>query len=84
MTPKSNVLLALLMASATAAGLWAQTRQDPPAVTSAPAVLSGENVGVRVLGPPDKNGRVPAAVVVKLNGQWVEVVSPLTPKLIGK
>ena len=84
MNRRWNVLLVVLMVCATAVGLWAQTRQDPTAVTTAPDILSGENVGVRVIGPPDKNGRVPGAIVVKVNGRWVEVVSPVTPKLISK
>jgi hypothetical protein len=82
-THRWNVLLVVLMVCAAAVGL-AQTRQAPSAVTTAPDVLSGENVGVRVIGPPDKNGRVPGAIMVKINGRWVEVVSPVTPKLITK
>lgn len=84
MTHRLSVVLVAVMLCVTAVTVWAQTRPDPSTVTGVPHVLSGENVGVRVLGPPDTHGRVPAAMVVKLNGQWVEVTSPATVKLLGK
>jgi hypothetical protein len=59
-----------------AAGLWAQTREDPTAVTMAPHVVSGNDIGVRLTGASDKNGRLTGTLIVKVNGQWVEVVSP--------
>ena len=84
MTRRLRFVLVAVMLCVTAVTVWAQTRPDPGTAPGVPQVLSGENVGVRVLGPPDRHGRVPAALVVKLNGQWVEVTSPVTPKLIGK
>lgn len=84
MRRRVNFALVVSIVGVTTVSVWAQTRQDPTSVLSAPQVLSGDAIGVRVLGPPDRKGRVPAAIVVKLNGQWVEVVAPVTPQLIGK
>jgi hypothetical protein len=39
-------------------------------------VFSGDDVGIRVVGQKDANGRVPGTLVVKMNGQWVDVVTP--------
>lgn len=64
--------------------VWAQSRQDPTAPTTVPHVIAGENVGVRVTGPPDKHGKLPGRVVVKINGQWVDVISPLGLTGVGK
>ena len=78
MARKSIPVLVVLVLSLVGLGVWAQTRSDPTAITVAPQVLSGENIGVRVTGPPDRNGRVPGALVVKINGDWVEVKSSPT------
>ena len=51
---------------------------DPTAPTVLPGVISGENVGVRVTGPSDKSGKVVGTLVVKINGQWVDVTSSMT------
>jgi hypothetical protein len=77
MTRKSIFALFVAILVLVSIGLWAQTRRDPTAVTSAPQVLSGENVGVRVTGS-DRNGKVTATLVVKINGQWVNVASSTT------
>ena len=74
MARKSIFVLVLLVLSV--AGMWAQTRQDPTAPTTASQVLSGENIGVRMTGAPDRSGRVQETLVVRINGQWVDVVSP--------
>jgi hypothetical protein len=84
MTRKSILVLAVSVLSIVGVSLWAQTRRDPTAVTSVPDVLSGENVGVRVTGPADRNGKVPGTLVVKINGRWVDVVSSLTVVGVGK
>ncbi|WP_291989824.1 hypothetical protein [Luteitalea sp.] len=84
MAHRLSFVLVAAMLCVTAVTVWAQTRPDPGTVPGVPQVLSGDNVGVRVLGPPDTHGRVPADMVVKLNGQWVEVTSPATMKLLGK
>jgi len=55
--------------------ILAQTRRDPTLPTIVPNVLSGENVGVRVTGHVDKNGKIAGTLVVKINGQWIDVVS---------
>ena len=72
------VLVLSLVGSLVGVGVWAQTRSDPTAITVAPQVLSGENVGVRVTGPPDQDGKAPGVIVVKINGQWVDVKSSPT------
>jgi hypothetical protein len=75
------VLVLSLVGSLVSVGVWAQTerrRSDPTAITVAPQVFSGESIGVRVTGPPDRNGRIPGALVVKINGDWVEVKSSPT------
>ena len=84
MTRNSILVLAVSVLSIVGVSLWAQTRRDPTAVTSMPGVLSGENVGVRLTGPRDKNGKVPGTLVVKINGQWVDVTSSLTIVGAGK
>ena len=78
MARKSILVLVAFVLSVVGVGVWAQTRSDPTAITVAPQVFSGENIGVRVTGPPDRNGRVPGALVVKINGDWVEVKSSPT------
>ena len=78
------LVLVVLVLSLVSVGVWAQTRRetqtrrDPTAPTVVPAVLSGENVGVRVTGPSDKSGKVTGTLVVKINGQWVDVTSSMT------
>jgi hypothetical protein len=61
-------------------GVWAQPRRDPTALTTTPQVFFGEDVGIRVTGPLDRNGPVQGTLVVKINGRWVDVMS--APKLI--
>jgi hypothetical protein len=75
MTQKKILALVISMLSLLVVGVWAQTRRDPTAITTAPHVISGADVGVRVTGPTDKEGRVPGVLVVKINGQWVDVIS---------
>jgi hypothetical protein len=78
MSRKSILLLGLVVVLClVSVGVWAQTRRDPTAVTRMPVVLSGENIGVR-LGLPDKSGKVTGTLVVKINGQWVDVVASPT------
>jgi len=43
--------------------------------------FSGDNVGIRVINVPGQKGPVQGSIVVKINGQWVEVV--LSPKTVG-
>jgi hypothetical protein len=78
MARKSILVLVVLVLSLVSVGVWAQTRRDPTAVTAVPEVLSGENVGVRVIGPSDKSGKVTGTLVVKINGQWIDVASSMT------
>jgi len=41
-------------------------------------VFSGDDIGIRVTGQKDANGRVPGTLVVKINGEWVDVANPVT------
>ena len=75
---RKSIVVLVVWSSLFSVGVWAQTRRDPTAPTVVPGVLSGENVGVRVTGPSDKSGKVTGIVVVKINGQWVDVVSSMT------
>ena len=77
MARKSVVALAILVLTIISAGLWAQSRQDPTAITTTPRVLFGDDVGIRVTGAADKKGRVPGVLVVKINGQWIDVATPM-------
>jgi hypothetical protein len=79
-------ILAFVVSVVTLLGvtLWAQTRRDPTAPTTAPVVISGENVGVRLTGGTDKNGSVRGTLVVKVDGRWVDVASPLGLVPVGK
>jgi hypothetical protein len=83
MARKSNLVLVFLLLSLVSVGLWAQSRRDPTAPTVLPGVLSGESVGIRVTG--HNNGKVTGTLVVKINGEWVDVESsmgrvPMTSK----
>jgi hypothetical protein len=76
MTRKSIFALVVSILLVVGGGLWAQNRKDPTAVTAAPHVVSGDDVGVRLTGASDKSGRLTGTLIVKVNGQWVDVVSP--------
>jgi hypothetical protein len=85
-----GLALTLFFAGAGVA-VWAQGRLPTELTTSSRtdgdrykvpspdvAVFSGNNVGIRVTGPKDASGRVPGKFVVKIDGQWVDVVAPPT------
>lgn len=69
---RTPFLIAVFVCCVLVAGLVAQTRRDPTAVTASSEVISGENIGFRATGPADQTGRVPGVFVVKINGLWVE------------
>lgn len=75
MARKSIVIVVLVLIIA-AASLWAQDRRDPTAATTVPPVISGENIGVRIQSGSGGNGPVRGTLVVKIDGRWVDVVSP--------
>jgi len=85
---KITVAVVALSASFLVGKVWArQVRpvlpRDPTAMTTPPnkQVLSGEDIGIRVIGSPDQNHLVQGSLVVKIDGHWVDVV--LTPKTMG-
>ncbi len=80
MARRSILVLVVSVLSSVGVGVWAQTRRNPTAPTTAPAVIFGENIGIRVTGPVDSNGQVQGTLVVKINERWVDVVSP--PRVI--
>jgi hypothetical protein len=85
MTRSFVILVVALALSLIGAGVWAQNRPVPGPITTtprgipltvAPEVLSGENLGVRLTGAVDQYGQVQGALVVNINGHWVDVVLP--------
>jgi hypothetical protein len=86
-----------LFLSGAGAAVWAQGRLPPELTTSSVtdrdrykvpspdvAIFSGNNIGIRVTGPKDAAGRVPGKFVVKIDGQWVDVVAPPTVTAAGR
>lgn len=73
-------------ASLVGVGLWAQgsqggglTVRPAPPQTGRPIgpIITGENIGFQqVAGPPDRPGQVTGNLLVRINGEWLEVVSP--------
>ena len=64
-------MIVLWAASLVAVGVWAQaqTPQDT-------RILSGNDIGFLVEG--QKNGKPTGAVVVRINGQWLQVESSVS------
>ncbi len=84
MARKSLIVIVASMISLIGVGVWAQQQrlpwlgpppERPQRLTLRPEVLSGENIGVRLTGTLDQNGRIQGTLVVKVNGQWVDVLS---------
>lgn len=84
MARRSILVLIVLILAVAGATVWAQTRRDPTATTSAPLVISGENIGVRVTSGSNSNGPVRGTLVVRIDGRWVDVVSPTLIVTTGK
>jgi hypothetical protein len=40
-------------------------------------VITGENVGFQIAGSPDRDGRIPGRVVIRVKGEWVETTAPI-------
>lgn len=74
MARKLAVLLVVVLCFASMA-VWAQTRRADP---TAPDVISGENVGIRISSTPERDGKVRGTLVVKVNGKWVDVVDDMS------
>ena len=81
MARKSVLVVVVSVLTLVGAAVLGQTRHDPTIPTTPPIVLSGQDVGVRVTGPTDKNGKIPGTLVVKIKGQWVDVVA--FPVVVG-
>lgn len=85
MNIRKVVAVALAWAlSLVGAGLWAQGAQGgavkPPRTieTGKPIgeVITGANIGFqRIANPSDRSGQVTGRIVVKIDGEWKEVVS---------
>jgi len=64
----NRILVVVLLASALAGvGVWAQTQIPQP---QTPTIVSGNDLGFRIDGR--KNGKPTGALVVRINGQWIE------------
>ena len=62
---------------------WIPSGEAPrPALGHEGGVVSGENVGVRLTGSVDPDGRIQGTLVAKVNGKWVDVVT--APASAGK
>jgi hypothetical protein len=69
------VMIPLLLGTLLTAGVWVRAQAVRP---QAPAVISGPDLGFRVDG---HSGNTPIGVlVVRINGQWVEVESSVGVK----
>ena len=69
------VMIPLLLGTLLTAGVWVRAQAVRP---QAPTVISGPDFGFRVDG---HNGNAPIGVlVVRINGQWVEVESSVGVK----
>ena len=51
-----------------------------PALGHESAVLSGNDVGIRLSGSVDANGRVQGTLLARISGEWVDVVT--TPNVV--
>ncbi len=84
MARRSILVIVVSVFAFVGVGVWAQPGRDPTALTTVPEVIFGENVGIRVTGPSDRAGSVQGTLVVKVNGRWVDVVSPTRVTPAGK
>lgn len=78
------IVVVVSIISLVGVGVWAQL--PPVLTTSNPTpgrfqpltlpddVRSGEDIGVRLIGTVNPDGTIKGAIVVKVNGQWVNVV----------
>jgi hypothetical protein len=86
MSRRLVVVVSLLWAaSLVSVGLWAQGRQGekPEGLEIRPrqafgAVISGEDIGFQpVAGPSSRPGTITGRLVVRVNGEWLEVTFPV-------
>jgi hypothetical protein len=88
MTRKAVIVVASVL-SLVGVGVWAQTPLTPlqipearrPALGHESAVLSGQDIGIRLTGSVDRDGRIQGTLVAKVNGKWVDVAS--APRAVG-
>lgn len=67
-------------------GLWAQSR-DQTAPRPVPSIeygesygpiIGGENIGFqRVAGPRDPAGKITGRILIRVDGEWLELQSPM-------
>lgn len=87
MKVRTLVVTAIVWAvSLVGVGVWAQGSQSEkltvvpmPRQTGIPIgqIITGDNIGFQqVAGPPDRPGQVTGNILVRIDGQWYEVVSP--------
>jgi hypothetical protein len=88
MTRRFVILLVASALSFVGGGVWAQKAPPPPILgpagtphptlyrhlTIPPEVLSGENLGVRVASALAQDGTIKGTLVVRINGEWVDVL----------
>jgi hypothetical protein len=86
-TRKALIVGTVWALSLVGATLWAQggrgaLPQQPPAapLDTSRQVLSGDNIGLRISDVQHSSTAVEGTLVVKVNGQWVEVA--FVPRLV--
>jgi hypothetical protein len=72
-------LLSLAVVALISSAVTAQINRTPP------RIVSGSDIGVRVEGTDPASGRPVGALVIRVNGDWLEVtggikVSPVHPR----
>ena len=85
MARRLPVVVIALIVSLIGVGVWAQMPVPVPRPEPMPLrrltlpadVRSGEDIGVRLVGSVKPDGTIQGALVVKINGQWVDVVPPV-------
>ena len=76
------VILVIWVGSLLGVGLWAQEKLrvvPAPAGSVVGPVISGDNIGFEPMdGVKAAKGKVVGRIVVRINGQWLPIESPVT------
>ena len=88
MARRAVIIIVASVFSLIGAGVWAQMAPGPGThryqrLAIPPEVLSGENLGVRVAGGLEPDGKIKGTLVVKINGDWVDVLPDAVSKSGG-